>query len=72
MMTAKIPRPKEKHQENIKKQQENKKKPQEHHQMMTKSSETNKEETMDAEKHDVALMQHKSVAAVVAPVTIRE
>ena len=41
MMTAKIPTPKEKQQENITKQQENSKKPQEHHQKMTKSSETN-------------------------------
>ena len=72
MMTAEILTPKEKKQENIKQQQENRKKPQEHHQTMTKSSKTYKEETMDAEKHNVALMQHKSVTAVVAPVTIRE
>ena len=71
-MTAEIPTPKEKQQEHIKKHQENRMKPQEHHQMMTKSLEIYKEETMDAEKHIVALTQHKSVSAVVAPVMIRE
>ena len=48
-MMAKILTPKENQQENSKKQQE-------HHQTMTKSLETNKEETMDAEEHKVALI----------------
>ena len=62
MMTAEILTPKEKQQENSKKQRENSKKLQEHHQTM-----------MDAEEHNVALMQYnKSVEAVAALVTIRE
>ena len=73
MMMAKIPTPKEKQQENNKKQQENSKKSQEQHQMMTKSPENNKEETMDAEEHDVAQTQHTmSIEAVDALVMIRE
>jgi len=73
MMTAKILTPEEKQQENNKKQQENSKKPQEHHQTMTKSPENKKEDTMDAEEHDVVLTQYnESVEAVAALVMIRE